>query len=542
MRIHKSAVWIAAATTTLCAAGLYLAAGAGRLGAQGIPQTYQRPSGEEIARDNERTYGFKGVITGRVTLGDGKPAVGFPVIARFVPRQSEVPGEGEAITDAQGRYRIHGLHPQDFWVQAQNGGRPYVPGPARVIRLEQYPNKTAANVDFTLHLGPQITVRVHDAQTGVPVAGLAVSAYNSGPEAGVTDARGELKLRVSRLDTDLRIENREIQGHYVSAAPGYSFYRRLKFNSVSDLRVVTWDVKTYSDDPRLNAVILRGIVTGPEGRPVGGATVRMGQRGGSSEEHKTTTDAAGRFSFATYRMQIGEYDTGNRWRKGGILIEARKGGLSAFHLATPDETWTTIPVQIRHEERPFVTGQAVFPNGKPAAGVPIHYSEAFLDASAYFQKNGGATDANGRFTIGGLSPDAYYQFTFGGWYLRYGGNPGFGETRVPDVKYTSGQMRLKSGEWRRDLGRVVIWPASSVVAGRLVGPNGSRARGSLDVTITGKHTNVFALSEADGRFRLEHIVREPLTLTVNRIYSNTSGEVARKTVRSGDQAVKVVVP
>lgn len=545
MRIHNSAVWTAAATATFCAAAIYLVAGGGRLGAQNVAQTYRRPSGEEIAVRNERDYGFKGVITGRVLLGDGRPAAGFPVIARFVRHQTGGQGEGEAITDAQGRYRIHGLSPQGFGVQAENGGRPYVPGPARVIHLEQFPNKTAANVNLTLHLGPQITVRVHDAQTGAPVAGLAVSAYSSGLRAGVTDARGELRFRASRLDTDLRMENQESHGRYISAAPGYSFYRRITFDSVADLHDVTWDVKAYGNDPRLNAVVFRGVVTGPNGRPVPGATVRLMRGGGGGVEHpQTSTDAAGRFSFSTYRMRIDEYGNGNpRGAKRGILIAAQKGPLSAMHYATPDETWTMIPVRLSRAERPFVTGQAVFPNGKPAAGVPVRYSEALLDVSAYAEKNGGATGPDGHFTLGGLSPDAYYQFTFGGSPRFAGSDPGFGETRVPGVRYTIGQLRLERGEQRRrDLGRVVIWPADSVVAGRLVGPDGGPARGSLLVTIKGKHTNVLASPRADGRFRAEHVVREPLTLTVDRIYSNTSGEVAQKAVRAGDEAVKIIVP
>ncbi len=546
MRIYKSTIWTAAATATFCAAGIYVAASGERLGAQGGPQI-TRPSGEEIAARNERTYGFKGVITGRVTLSDGKPAVGFPVVARFVMHQTGAQGEGEAITDTQGRYRIHGLSPQGFGVQAGNGGKPYLVESWRIVHLEKFPNATVANVDFTLRLGPQITVRVHDAQTGVPVAGTIVNANQSAGTSpfpvGATDARGEFRFRTGQWETEMRLDEGKHQGRDINAAPGYSSYRRVKFNGVADLHDVTWDVKTYSDDPRLNAVVLRGVVTGSDGRPVPGATVRLVRGGGGGVLHaRAATDAAGRFSFPTYRMRISEYYTGNRWRKGGILIEARKGSLSALHLATPDETWTTIPVRLSSEERPFVTGHAVFPNGKPAAGVPIRYSEAFLDVSAYSEKNGGATDANGRFTIRALSPDAYYQFRFGGWYLRYGGNPGFGETRVPDVKYTSGQMRLKRGEWRRDLGRVVIWPASSVVAGRLVGPNGGPPRGSLLVTLKGKHTNVLASPTPDGRFRAERVVREPLTLTVDRIYSNTSGEVARKIVRAGDQAVKVVVP
>ena len=69
-----------------------------------------------------------GVITGTVTNATGDPLVGVRVRALMVrdssgkPLRSRVPGWGERTTDDRGIYRIYGLAPGTFIVQAGGGG------------------------------------------------------------------------------------------------------------------------------------------------------------------------------------------------------------------------------------------------------------------------------------------------------------------------------------------------------------------------------------------------------------------------------------
>ena len=69
--------------------------------------------------------------------------------------------------------------------------------------------------------------------------------------------------------------------------------------------------------------------------------------------------------------------------------------------------------------------------------------------------------------------------------------------------------------------------------------------------VDGKHTHVSVAPNAMGHFRAERVVREPLMLYVYRSNDGdgffrsspgSSDEAARKTVRAGDEKVKVIVP
>lgn len=501
-------------------------------------------NGKEIPWEQEQNHRFNGVISGHVWLSNGKPAQGFKVDARFVEPQTLAPGEGSAVTDASGYYEIYGLSPESFRVYAVSDGADYIAPTARIVPLNTFPDATATNVDFTLTRGLQITVRVRDAQSGASIPGIEVRAnqtqHGSPSLQGVTDARGELRFRASQLETRLQLEAGKRDGYFISPAPGSAFYRLVKFLSADRIKDVVWDVKTYTQDPKQWETVFRGVVTDEEDQPVWGATVRM-VRGSQITSTKTGPDGA--FSLPTHRMQETEYGNWDGVQRRGILIEAEKGKLRAKHYATPEETWSRIPVKLKQEEEAgtSVTGQVVGTDGRPLAGVPIHYSEVILDAQAYSAKNAGASDTNGRFTIRGLSPEAFYQFCFGKP-AQIGNDCGFGVTKVPEVEYTTGQYRLKPGE-QRNLGRVVVLRSDTSLAGRLVTPEGGIPTGRLMVVIEGKHMRASAMMEPDGKFTFPHVVRETLTLAVfspnndeGRSYSTgpDSPTVAeRRTVQGG---------
>ena len=211
--------------------------------------------GEEAARRQERE-GMRGVIQGRVLLDNGEPAVGVLVEANFKRHQTGAQGEGCAVTDSRGRYRIHGLNPyywkstpQDFYVQVYGVDQPFLPDPGRIVPLGKTRHHTAIHVDFTMHRAPVITVRVRDAVTGAPVVGMSVSSENGGINRveGVTDAKGEYRFRARDLQTEIRLQ--AIQSKYliIDSAPSSGFYHEIRFASLAELHGVTLEVRTTAE-------------------------------------------------------------------------------------------------------------------------------------------------------------------------------------------------------------------------------------------------------------------------------------------------------
>ena len=536
MRLQKNAV-LSGAVLAASGAGFWMACAAPR-GAQA-----QRYSGEEIARRNEKDYHYKGEIKGRVLLDNGKPAVGFTVRAWFAQHQTGAPGEGFAVTDASGNYRIHGLNPQGFFVAVESGSKPYIPPPYRTIQLITYPNKTTANVNFTLRLGPKITIRVRDAESGTPISGIVVSAFpylgTNGSAIGETNAQGNFAFRASSLTMQLRLDADKQQSLKIAPAPGYAFSKGLQLAAIIDTE---WVVKVYKNSTSYVPATFRGVVLDARGTPVSGAVVRLTRYGGISSPPSVRTDGTGRFAIATYRIGFTER---------GTVLQAEKGGLDTMRLLTAEQTWKPIVLRLHPPLKTGVAAQVTDPQGNPLSGVPVECNEVFLDPKTLsfvtaIRKDGGVTDTNGQWSMGNLSSEAYYQFEFGG-NNQFGRGRAWGETKFPDVPYTNGQLRLQDGKVR-NIGRVVVYPADATVAGRVI--NSKPPKPNLYVVVQGKHAYVSMAPDAGGNFSLSHLVREPLTVGV---YSSPNGngwrtgpgspdEVYKGTVRAGDTNVKIVLP
>src|SRR5262245_4542428 len=108
-----------------------------------------------------------GTISGRVTIGQ-KPAPGIPVV--ISPQYSGAP-IGQAISDADGNYRVTGLAPGQINVAPAAPvyvlpSTPYSGQPGRTINLSA--NEVIEGIDFKLTRGGVITGRITDAD-GKPV-------------------------------------------------------------------------------------------------------------------------------------------------------------------------------------------------------------------------------------------------------------------------------------------------------------------------------------------------------------------------------------
>ncbi len=501
-----------------------------------------RLTGEAIARRNERDYHFAGEITGRVLLDNGQPAVHIPVKARFVMHQTGAQGEGEALTDGQGYYRIHGLNPQGFIVQVENGGTPYIPEPARQIKLTGYPNRIASNINFTLRLGPQITVRVREAERGAPVQGIEVNATpfigTGGQRIGETNAQGDFMFRANSPFVQMRLSADKLRKDEIYAAPGYSFYKQLNVQNISATNVV-WEVKVYKNAFGYVPATFRGLVKDAQGAPVAGADVLLQQ---DYRRQTTVTDAAGRFSLPAHRVRPIEHDR--------VLLQVEKGVLSATVFPTPEQTWGEIPVQLSATPRTTVTGQAFSTSGCFAAGVPVTLFGVVSDPSGSTglpPRTGGVTGVNGQFTFSGLQDDAHYQLRFGGQPPR-GQKFLWGRSVFPDFPYNKDWLHLKNGEIR-NVGRVIVYAADAIVAGRIVSARNHPMR-EFHVVAEGKHCRTSVSPDAQGYFRLENLVREPLILGVYqsedkgntfRTSPGSLDDVYQAPVQAGDTHVSVTV-
>lgn len=417
-----------------------------RLGAQSA-LLRQETLEERIVRGNER-LGYKGSITGRVMLDDGKPVSGIKVAARIQrdgpPVRGFSPdfGIGSAITDENGFYRIRGLRPIKFQVALETTGKPYLVGSPRTVDLRQLPKGTVENINFTVYLGTEITVRIRDAETGEPTPGIIVNSRS--PDSypiGVTDAKGEFRFPTATSNLVLELTTKQGSPD-IGPAPGYQFYRQFTVPQSTNHPGIIWEVKTYNEPSQRPLRVLRGVVTDTEGKPVSGASLRLTRRMGG--ELKTTTDAEGRFAIETARMSPWEWENQNGVWQRGMALQVTKGKERTLYFPTPEETWTTMTIPLK-SRLATILGQVISPEGKPLAGLPISFAEGFSDVTALVVRNGGTTDAEGRFRITDVDADACCCFTFGGIIpAKY----------LPEREYAP-WAAVRQGE-ARDLGRIVI--------------------------------------------------------------------------------------
>jgi thiol-disulfide isomerase/thioredoxin/protocatechuate 3,4-dioxygenase beta subunit len=132
------------------------------------------------------------VVTGRVTAKeDGRPLSGIVVIAgsdRFASNRANP----EALTDADGRYRLAGVKPGPALVHVMDGGF----SPA--VQQANATLDKAATADFVLEPGKPITGRITEPE-GKPVVGatLAVDTWNNArmlDRRVTTNSNGEFRF------------------------------------------------------------------------------------------------------------------------------------------------------------------------------------------------------------------------------------------------------------------------------------------------------------------------------------------------------------
>jgi hypothetical protein len=448
--------------------------------------------------------------------------------------QTGASGEGSAVTDVQGKYRISGLARTKLSLSVITSGTGALAPTARVVDL----TRGSVTSNFLLRPGPRIAVRVRDAETGKPVSGIHVATGEAiaGPDR--TDGEGQFSYRASSLSPHLQLEADSNRLPRVGPAPGFTFSPRLNLKSSRD---VTLEVLTYRDPYQRRPAVFKGQLLDSAGAAMPNVQIELIRAG----TQRTVSDTEGRFEFHTTRMEA--YDEKNH----NAVLRAASGGRIITKQLSARESWVPILLRFENAGAALVFGVVTTPDGTPQPHVPITYSEGFYQSSAYTANSvrpAGETDAKGRFTISNLTPGACYQFVFGGYTMYHIGSPDFGATKVPDVNYTWGQMRLRSGE-RRNLGKVVVQRAVGTISGRLVDPMGRPVTKLVAISLEGKHLRANCRPDTKGLFHFNNVVDEPLVLRVfyaspnsARISPGNADQAVECSVRSGQTDLTITVP
>lgn len=477
-------------------AGLALAGALGLvlLSAQMTPSE----QAQRVARNE--AMGMRGVIKGRVTYADGSPAVGFAVGAGFQMHKTGAPGEGFAVTDGDGRYEIRGLAKDRFQVGVSNGGKPYLQPAIKLIDLTK--KSSASGIDFVLRLGPEVHIQVRDAETGAPVPGLRLDnhwePFGSG-RVVVTDAKGEIHTRMGSLRFSLSLSDPNESRKY-GQAPGYFFAKEFDLKKVETVR---WNTLAYRNWVEDRPATFSGVVVDESNRPVPDARVQL-IRGGSPQVVKT--DSLGTFRFETRRIRDFENDPG-----GAVLI-AEKGNKAVSLMAKAADTWKPMRLMLVSGVYGQLTGRIVDERGKPLPFCNVSYvgfwGSSFAQPSVTGDP-GKQADAQGRFVIPNLFPQCGYSLTVG---TQFAGGK-LGQTIIPANALKGHYVRVAPGQ-TKDLGTIMVPRADRVIVGQLLDPSGRPVTKDVIVIVKGAHTYLPANPDKAGKFRLEGLVDEPLTVGV----------------------------
>jgi protocatechuate 3,4-dioxygenase beta subunit len=330
-------------------------------------------------------------VSGTVTYGpDGRPAAGVRVLAgtnhTLDPRGT---GWGEAVTDAEGRYRMRRLEAGHYNVVIHTGEIPdhaWTAAGREGVQIKV--GETLASQNFVLVKGAIITGRVIRADTGKGLPDISVGLYgpahprSSGMIDGArTDADGRYRLRTPAGASYVYIAQQAPDGYDVAKPQDVT---------VVEGRSVTVDFKL----PRRPGKPVFGRVLDPDGKPVEGAYVSAERKDGDMMGGTyQTTDAEGNFRFEA----IGP----------GTLLRAGRGARLETPLPTPvDGGEADVTLTLAKAVRVTLTGLVVDDDGKPVKGARVQ----LITMQGKFGMGGQpeVTDAEGRYRFKGLKPDGRY--------------------------------------------------------------------------------------------------------------------------------------
>ena len=315
-------------------------------------------------------------ITGRVVRsGSGVEGVNVNAISEDGPTSAVTASDGSfTLTDLSPGQMMLSVNKMDAFIQQ-----------VRPI------NAPARDVIFELPVGGRITGRVVDKSNHAPVTAFQAGISNMRGAGGMMISLPPMLKSFTSDDGTFTLENvppgpTEI----VVNAPGYTTTRIPGIN-VEDGKAIA-DVEVAMD----TGVKLTGRVTGPDGSPLSGVTVREGGQNmgparmmGGGAAGSGSTDPNGEYA-------IEAIDAGEK-----TFTFSRQGYLSEDRTITLSGREARLDVQL--SSGMTLNGVVVTDAGAPVA-------DAAVSANSASESGFGRTsrsDANGNFTISGLAPGHY---------------------------------------------------------------------------------------------------------------------------------------
>jgi protocatechuate 3,4-dioxygenase beta subunit len=454
-------------------------------------------------------------VAGQVLFADSRqPAVNAKVT---LWRQGR---SWQTMTDAQGRFSLHsirdaGLHSLALYLPSRElpdadaaRGSNYL---NRQLPIEFGPDQQRIEVEIALPRGNLVEGSVVDDETGNPIAGVTVSDIAVG-EDEFNSSPGKDRLFSANTTTDktghfrLSVPPGQRIIHITGTVPGYDIPDPVAVRRQQRPRIEQ-AIKVDAGGPTAElqfragpGLLVDGLITDPEGKPLTGAEVKRVIRFGLSELDATAqTDAAGRFILAGFPVNSSQrlvVSHAERKLKGRFEIPAAAGETGKKRV---------VPVELQLQPAGRVIGQATDGN-LPLVGMRVQIYEAFTEEGRRMSGPSGVdarTDADGRFTLDLV--EAGREFTLS-----------IHEDGYENVNFSS--FTLKPGETfehpaitirRLDqtIAGIVIDPDGNPVEGATIAASDRKTRRSISLyrgqsTVTGK----------DGRFTMKHLPNTPLSL------------------------------
>ncbi|MGH9769595.1 MAG: hypothetical protein ACREAB_19390, partial [Blastocatellia bacterium] len=281
-----------------------------------------------------------GVITGRVTDGDGRPVIAERInLAMPSANGRAQPFNGGARfgyeTDDRGVYRIYGLPAGNYVVSAGGGDRPgvsrriryprtYHPDAAEEAQAQIVEVQTGSVVEsIDIRLGAPLKAyavagRAVDADSGQPVFGVPINIGRergqgpAGASGGVTNAQGEFRvtgLTPGRYSASVRS----------SGSPGAAsdFYSDPASFEISGDNVTGVEIRVHRGASIAGVVVVEGANDPSVTAWLSQLTISANSRGGQSQRAQQAEGQAGR-GGAGGRQNFAQVGPNGSFRIGGI--------------------------------------------------------------------------------------------------------------------------------------------------------------------------------------------------------------------------------
>lgn len=486
-------------TTTVALVPWRLAPVAAQVAPVGPAVPLAQPPVPPPPRDSKPRTTGSGRLFGRVLLPGGRlPARGVEV--QLQRRQASERGDSISplitkLTGAGGDYSFENLSP---------GAYMFVITPPKAARLPRLTSswvrfgdgeQEGQEIDIPLVAGEPVRGRVQYTDTREPVAGVIVHAY---PDRGAVPDDQVFFMVHSNATTDE-------QGRYtVYLPPGDAIVSATPVGPSGSMpqlirRELRVTVRRGGGTAGVDISVARPALlafTGPDGRPIEGAEVRLfpatpDAPGAYNIEGRS--DAAGIFPLTQY--QAGTF----RAHKGDLMAAgtfSREPG-EPLVVRTDAEVFSArdgrVKVPMSVEAPAYLVGRVQHENGTPIAGAVVRIAESDPKSRSLRGIRLFRSGADGRFRA---------PCPLGGEFSASARADGYNHLRLMSVE----SFRPRQRGDVADAGDVTLRQANGTVTGRVLDEAGQPAVGVV-VEAQGRFTyQSAALTNTDGRFELRNLV------------------------------------